>query len=170
MTNKNYKLLIVSDSHGDNSGIKEAIKREMPFDVLVHCGDIEGSVSRMVEPDATFEIRAVRGNCDFSGALPNEDNFKVGFCNIFVTHGDDYNVKYDMDLIHLKKAAKKRMADVVLFGHSHHAEIVRDSENGLTLINPGSIGNPRTSAQECTYATLVITEDYEVIPEIKVLE
>lgn len=106
---KTIKLLIVSDSHGDYSGIREAIKRESPFDILVHCGDAEGPVSKMAEAGKDFEVRVVKGNCDFGHTLPREEQFKVGFCNIFVTHGDRYNVKYDMDLVMLKQAAKERM-------------------------------------------------------------
>lgn len=37
------KVLIVSDTHGKEGNLKEAMEREKPFDMLVHCGDVEGS-------------------------------------------------------------------------------------------------------------------------------
>ncbi len=165
---KEYKLLIVSDSHGNMSNIKTAIEKEFPFDILVHCGDIEGSLSGICE-NYQFDVIAVKGNCDFA-PLPKEELFKAWVYNVWVTHGDDYNVKYDMDLQGMKKAAKSRMADIVLFGHSHHAEVIVDKSCGITLINPGSIAYSRTGAEPTTYATLVINDDYEIIPEIKSID
>lgn len=40
------KVLIVSDTHGKEGNLKEAMEREKPFDMLVHCGDVEGSEER----------------------------------------------------------------------------------------------------------------------------
>ncbi len=36
------KVLIVSDTHGRDENLEIAINREAPFDMLVHCGDVEG--------------------------------------------------------------------------------------------------------------------------------
>ncbi len=164
------KILVVSDSHGNNGNIRKAIELESPFDYLVHCGDVEGPRSVVAPEDAAFAVKVVRGNCDFGNNLPVEEVFKAGFFNVWVTHGDKYNVKYEEKLEQLKKAAIDRCADIVFFGHSHYAEIVNDKENGILLVNPGSIGNPHTNAGKVTYAVVKVTEDYEIIPEIKELQ
>ena len=36
------KVLIVSDTHGHDENLERAVMMEMPFDMLVHCGDVEG--------------------------------------------------------------------------------------------------------------------------------
>ena len=36
------KVLIVSDTHGRDENLEIVINREAPFDMLVHCGDVEG--------------------------------------------------------------------------------------------------------------------------------
>ena len=36
------KVLIVSDTHGRDENLELAVNREAPFDMLVHCGDVEG--------------------------------------------------------------------------------------------------------------------------------
>ena len=36
------KLLIVSDTHGRDANLEAAVLREQPFDMLFHCGDVEG--------------------------------------------------------------------------------------------------------------------------------
>ncbi len=166
---KDVKILVVSDSHGDYSNIKKAVEKELPFDYLVHCGDIEGnldSISKMGD----FETVAVKGNCDYDRNLETEETFKAGFYNVWVTHGQKYNVKRDMELKELKLAAKERMADIVLFGHSHVAEIKHDEESGMLLLNPGCIGKPKTNAGKATYAVITVTEDYEIIPKIYKIE
>ena len=35
------KVLIVSDTHGRDENLEIAVNREAPFDMLVHCGDVE---------------------------------------------------------------------------------------------------------------------------------
>jgi putative phosphoesterase len=163
------KILIVSDSHGTNKYIKQAIQKEKPFNYLVHCGDIEGTLKN-IDDNVDYEIKAVKGNCDHGHDLEEEILFKAGFFNIWVIHGENLRVKSEMNLDTLKKEAKKRRADIVLFGHTHQAETPEISEDGITYINPGSIGEPRTSAEKISYATLTINEDYEIITEIKFLE
>lgn len=166
-TLKEYKLLVVSDSHGNYGKLQRAIERELPFDVLIHCGDVEGYPELATGENPPYEVRVVKGNCDFGNRFPKEIECKVGLFNILITHGDRYNVKNEMELSTLKKAAKERLADIVLFGHTHCAEIVKDEENNILLLNPGSIGVSRFGAQNGTYAVLRITDDYDVIPELK---
>ena len=36
------KILVVSDTHGRDSGLEKAVAQESPFDMLIHCGDVEG--------------------------------------------------------------------------------------------------------------------------------
>ena len=35
------KVLIVSDTHGHDENLERAVMMETPFDMLVHCGDVE---------------------------------------------------------------------------------------------------------------------------------
>ena len=37
------KVLIVSDTHRKNENFLKVLERVAPIDMLVHCGDIEGS-------------------------------------------------------------------------------------------------------------------------------
>ena len=59
-----------------------------------------------------------------------------------MTHGHLYRVKYDT--AGLANAGLYRGADIVLFGHTHVP--FWDSINGMTLLNPGSIGYGGTYA------------------------
>ena len=164
------KILVISDSHGYTDFARRAIKAEYPFDMLAHCGDVQDSISSIVDDEYSYDVRVVRGNCDFGNNLPLEEEFKAGFFNVWMTHGNDYNVKYEEDLRTLKKEAARKNAHIVLFGHSHYAEIIKDKETGIVLINPGSICYPQITGGKATYAVITVTDDYEIIPEIIELE
>lgn len=161
------KMLVISDSHGYSEFARKAIAKEYPFDILVHCGDVQDSIASIVDDDFSYDVRVVRGNCDFGNNLPKEEEFKAGYYTVWVTHGNDYNVKYEDNLKTLKTAAIRRNADIVLFGHSHFAEIKKDEETGIVLVNPGSICYPQINGDKATYAIITVTDDYEIIPEIK---
>ncbi len=164
------KILVISDSHGYPNFARKAIETEYPFDILAHCGDVQGSISSIVDDEFSYDVRVVRGNCDLGANLPKEEEFKAGFLSVWVTHGDEFGVKYEEDLKTLKTAAIRRNADIVLFGHTHYAEIVRDEETGIVLVNPGTICYPQFSSDKATYAVITVTDDYKIIPEIKEVE
>ncbi len=147
------RILVVSDSHGKNRLLREAVKKEQ-FDMLIHCGDVEGNIYSILGTDTPYEIHAVRGNCDYSG-YSDELLLTVAGHRIFVTHGHMYRVRYDNQTL-LREAAK-RSADVVCFGHSHIPEV--EYSHGRLLLNPGSIAEPRQTGRKNTYAILTLEEN-----------
>ena len=165
---KSVRILVVSDSHGCNTYLKQAIQREKPFDYLIHCGDIQFSLDS-IDDNKEYEILAVKGNTDSDHSLDEEQSLSVLFQDVWVVHGDKYHVKREEKYNTLREAAKKKGASIVLFGHTHQPEIYEDRESYITLINPGSIGEPRTKEEKISYAVLTLTDDYDVIPEIKYL-
>ena len=148
------KILVISDTHGSFREMEEVLEKEAPFDILVHCGDEEGSLYTIRERDRPFDLYAVRGNCDGAGD-PDHCLFHVGFYDILVVHGHRHGVKYSLD--ELLSYGKSQYADVILFGHSHVPEIVR--EKGVLLVNPGSLAYPHQSPRKKSYAVLTITDD-----------
>ena len=92
---KNFRCLVLSDTHGDMHVLREAIEKEKPFDTLVHCGDVEGSLGSVLGVQ-TFGYLAVRGNCDLVSDVPRELLFNLGGSRIFVTHGHRFQVRYDV--------------------------------------------------------------------------
>ena len=159
-----YKCLVVSDTHGDNRAMYAVIEREKPFDILIHCGDVEGNLAAALGTQE-FGYFAVRGNCDTFSYAEEERCVKLGYYRVFVTHGHRYQVKYrDSALI---QAGKKEHADVILYGHTHVPEIKEDKANGILIVNPGSLSRPHQIPREPTYAVLTISGDSLPEAEIK---
>ena len=160
-----FRCLVISDTHGDNSSMLDVINSEKPFDILIHCGDVQGNLAYVLGTQE-FGYFAVRGNCDMFSFAEDERCIKLGYYNVFVTHGHRYQVNYrDSALI---RAGKKKFADVILYGHTHVPEIKEDKESGMLIVNPGSLSRPRQTPRVCTYAVLKISG--EKLPEAEIKE
>ncbi len=129
------RILVVSDAHGRVTPIEEAIERTNA-DVIMFLGDGLKEIEDLdlFYPDKTFHF--VCGNCDFSSNEPATKFITICGKKIMMTHGHVYNVKYTLET--LKSAARQNGVDIVLFGHTHNPLSVY--EDGLYILNPGSIG------------------------------
>lgn len=164
------KILVISDSHGDMAGVRYAIGREMPIDMLIHCGDVGVDLKKELGAGRSYELKIVRGNCDFGGSYPPLLLFKAGYYRIVVVHGDHYNA-FDPDRAALRKLARTTHADIVCYGHTHIWENYYDEENGILFLNPGSVSRPRMrpdGTRKKTYAVLTISED--ALPKAEIHE
>lgn len=123
------KILIISDSH-NNSILKLPLT---DYDYVIHCGDI--SSNDLDYLNIYDNIIYVRGNCDYN----NYDLTKVLNLNnkkIFITHGNLYNVKGDLELL-INNTINKY--NIVCFGHTHK-QLLLKKENTIYL-NPGAWKN-----------------------------
>lgn len=145
------KILVMSDSHGltdEMSIITNRHKHDVT--AMIHCGD-----SELVKGDLYMKgLIAVRGNCDYDQAYPNDVVEELAGKRFLITHGHLYSVKRTLLTLSYKRAETE--ADIVCFGHSHVAgsELI----DGKLYMNPGSIFQPR-NRKEKTYAILDIVDN-----------
>ena len=90
------KVLIVSDTHGHDENLERAVMMETPFDMLVHCGDVEGR-EIFIEALVDCPCCIVSGNNDFFSDLPREEIIDLAGKKILVTHGHTYGVSGGTD-------------------------------------------------------------------------
>lgn len=141
---------IVSDTHRIKEYIKKACEYTKDCDLVIHLGDnIEDAAE--IKQYYGGKIINVRGNCDFTKDVPSERIEIIENKKFFITHGHNYNVKSNM--INLKYKALEIGADVVLFGHTHIAQIVED--DGILFINPGSVSMPRDGGNSMALMRIV---------------
>lgn len=151
------KILIVSDTHGRNNDFLELIENSEKFDMVIHCGDVEGS-EYLISAATGCKTVIVQGNNDFFTDLPREVVVKIGKYNALVTHGHTYYVNMSYD--HLVREAKQRKMDIVIYGHTHRPVI--DKQNGILVLNPGSLTYPRQEGRKYTYIIAEVDESGEV--------
>lgn len=145
------KVLIVSDTHKRNDNFFRVLEMAAPVDLVIHCGDIEGS-EYALSAGAGCPVEMVAGNNDFFSELPMERELEVAGYRIWITHGHNYYVSMGTELI--RQEARVRGADIVFFGHTHRPLI--DMEDDIALINPGSISYPRQDGRKPSYILMDI--------------
>ena len=158
------KVLIVSDTHGRNGAYLDLLEQSEKMDMVIHCGDVEGS-EYLISESAGCRTVIVQGNNDYFSDLPREAVVKLGKYKALVTHGHPYYVNMGYD--HLVREAKKRKMDMVIYGHTHRPVITE--ENGIKVLNPGSLTYPRQEGRKYTYIIMEIDDDGEVQCELKSL-
>ena len=151
------KVLIVSDTHGKDENLEKTVMMETPFDMLVHCGDVEG---REIFIEALAECP-----CCIVSDLPREEEIDIDGNKVLVTHGHYYGVS--MDISGVAEEAKSRNCDAVFFGHTHKPVI--EEIDGVLAVNPGSLSYPRQHGRKPSYAVLETGADGKMSVEIRYL-
>lgn len=130
------KALIISDNHSDRTILEKIINKwRTKVDLMIHCGDSEIPATDPLMQEFT----RVAGNNDWHLGYSADQEILVGGQRFFVTHGHHYQVNFSMTPLMLK--GRSVAADVVCFGHTH--QLFAAVEQGMLLVNPGSISLPR---------------------------
>ena len=158
------KILVVSDTHGRDENFEQAVMQETPFDMLIHCGDVEGR-EIFIEALTECSCHIVSGNNDFFSDLPREEIVEAGNNRIFVTHGHYYGVS--MDITGVIDEAKDRGCNAVFFGHTHKPLL--ENIGGVLALNPGSLTYPRQRGRRPSYAIVNLDQTGHLTAELKYL-
>lgn len=133
------KIAVFSDTHGNLFNFETAIEQQKNADLFIFLGDREKDLDEVKDFYPTKQWLSVHGNCDFGSITPSENETVADGKRIFYTHGHNYHVKYGYD--EAITEAHNRKADILLFGHTHVPYV--SYEDGLYILNPGSLGHPR---------------------------
>ncbi|MCF0108249.1 MAG: metallophosphoesterase family protein [Bacilli bacterium] len=121
------KILICSDSHGNDQALEEIYKKYPKCDLYLHAGDSE-SDEWSIRP---FE--AIQGNCDYRYDFSLRKIVDTPLGKLLIQHHPEiprdiviqYNIK------------------IFVHGHTHIRKKIYDEENKLYIFNPGSISFSR---------------------------
>ena len=147
------RIVVFSDSHNEFFAIKRILDlNHGRADLFLHLGDgnREFEDIRDLYPGCAF--LGVAGNCDRLCRETGEREFTQGGVRILMTHGHAYGVKDGLSA--LVEEAEKRGVDLVLYGHTHRAQITR--QGGVVLFNPGTL-RP-SCGQTATYGIVDILD------------
>ena len=131
------RILVVSDTHGNDAGLRRALLAQPKAEVVIHLGDGEEEVQRARGSFPEKMFLQVRGNCDWGSSLPVVGEYTVDGVKVFYTHGHLYGVK--SGFYTLECAAREKKAQVALFGHTHVRELTRGVGAAAAVFNPGSL-------------------------------
>ena len=151
------RILIVSDTHRQILYLHDVLKKIGKIDALIHLGDVEGQEEyvRSILPCPAY---IVCGNNDYFSNLPRELELELGGHKILLTHGHYYRVS--MTTAILADEAKARDCDVAMYGHTHRPDAHR--EDGVLILNPGSLAYPRQENRKPSYLLMEIDDKNEL--------
>ena len=129
------KLLVISDTHGQHSSAEKAYLDEKP-DAVIFLGDGLDDVARLERVFPSANVLRVKGNCDFFADAPLYFCETFGGVRVYACHGHRHDVKSGLSA--LVSSARSFGAQIALFGHTHKA--LCRTEDGIAVINPGSLG------------------------------
>ncbi len=143
------RIVVISDTHGDDEVVRKVFLREQKADVFLHAGDVCSM------PIEVTPFICVRGNCDmFYPQYPSHFSMDTEYGKLYIQHYP----RSRSELSDLKKDG------VTIFVHGHtHVKEIKDYE-GVKVLCPGSASRPRDD-----YASYMVikTSENEVEVEFK---
>ena len=148
----NIKLLILSDTHGHIENLitlfswaKDLLPPNDKIMTSAFLGDGITDLNYAANTAGFYsDWKVVRGNNDFTSSLSSFTVFELNGHRFFICHGHRHGVNSGAS--RLIGAARENSANVALFGHTHVP--FNKTVNGITLINPGSVGQARSRLGE----------------------
>ena len=134
------KILLVSDTHGNNEALDYLNKQYPNMDLYIHCGDSES------DQYSIFPFRSVKGNCDYFGDFLEHLIIPTPFGNMLVQHRPNPDVSL----------LRKYHVKIFAYGHTHRRKF--EKESGIYIINPGAISFAR---DKYDYSYCLLTIDKE---------
>lgn len=136
------RILVFSDSHASTGRMHRIIRDMKDVDGVIHLGDINRDIQFLEDNFPEIPIYGIQGNNDHTGLYPDEKLLTIDGKKIFITHGHGYLSGFDPS--RMKSLPATQEAELILYGHTHVAEV--EHFDGKILANPGSISRPRTGA------------------------
>lgn len=139
------KILLVSDTHGNNEILLELVKCYPNMDLYLHAGDSQS------DPYSIYPFISIRGNCD---SFYFDEKYRV-----FTPMGY-------LLMRHYPHFSNDEIANnkFLVNGHTHCVDVYQ--EEGHVFICPGSPNRPRDN----TDGTFIILDIEEKEAEIRILD
>lgn len=159
------KAIVISDSHGNLSNVKEIIRKEKQIDAVFHLGDMLGQDEEL-KIMCNCPVYAVRGNCDFFSPYSLTDVVTLENNRIFMAHGHTFGVNWGLGTI--VDVAREQGCNFVMYGHTHIPDITPCGD--VIAMNPGSVTQPRQKGRQPTYIVMTIDDNGHTDCRVKLVK
>ena len=145
------RFVVISDSHGRKGNVFDIVDMHIEdADYFLCLGDCNGGNDFEYAQEYfkdKLKLISVCGNCDWYSTEATVKEITPMKKRIMLCHGHTFKVKFGYEM--LIEEAKRREADVVIFGHTHNPYY--EYRDGLHIFNPGA-------AQDGRYGMVDITD------------
>jgi len=159
------KILLISDTHGSSSELRHTIlpKYTAEIQMVIHLGDFIRDLLKLQHLYPDLPMLGIGGTFEFDEI--KEQIITVGNGvkrKILLTHGHALGVKSNLNRI--THYAMEKNADACFFGHTHEAVIT--ARNGIFLMNPGSVVEPRGTSLAGSFGIVTIANNGDIKGEL----
>lgn len=156
------RIGIMSDTHGSLDAVARVVSLAGPVEMWLHAGDCIADAEHLAIISGV-PVHMVAGNCDWPNiTVPEELIVEAAGHRILLTHGHNYGVRYDTEI--LSEAAEAQGADIAVYGHTHVADVSPGDE--IYVLNPGSAARPRDELRP-SFMTVVLEPGKK--PEVELI-
>ena len=120
---------------------------------------IEGKIKDKGQKNLAFQFtkKELAKSCEnYLNSLPRERRIEVAGKKLLITHGSPESIEEHIysntPVERLKILAETAKADIIILGHTH--EQFWRQVNGVSFVNPGSVGRPGDGNPQTAYAIL----------------
>lgn len=138
------RILIFSDTHGNTDPCIRAVESAGRVDAIIHAGDYTRDAEDISYIYPGIPVYYVRGNNDIFARAEDHMLVTIDGISIYITHGHNERVKYEMNYTTLRERVTGASPDLVVFGHTHIP--YSDDDGKMKLLNPGSVRYSKTYA------------------------
>lgn len=162
-SNEILEVAVIGDTHGRRAAIEKQLKL-LGIKHFLFTGDFY-SDAKIIAHRLDLTFNGVVGNCDPpSGQELEEQLITLAGKKIFITHGHQYNVKYNLQNLFYR--ASELAADIVIYGHTHMSNI--EYIDNICFLNPGSPSRPR-GGSKASFILLKISENI-IEPQLRLID
>lgn len=142
--------MILSDNHGNWAKVHQIVEENhKKVDYIFHCGDSEFTPD---DPIWKQIDGVVKGNMDFQPDYPIEFTKDTAEGIVYMTHGHLQDVRYTLN--NILENGKNVGAEFIFYGHTH--QLTAQMQEGILIVNPGSLHQSRGVHPERTYAIVEV--------------
>jgi putative phosphoesterase len=138
------RIGVISDTHGDQAAVRQAVKAVPDADMWLHAGDYSQDATYLAGL-VTVPVYAAKGNCDGQTTAKIDEFVEAADKKIWLTHGHRYGVKQGVG--ELVQWGRQYGMDIVIYGHTHLPD--NNWYKDLLVFNPGSAAEPRSGHGTC---------------------
>lgn len=154
------KIIIFSDTHGDQKKLKSILDLE-DYDYAIHAGDYECDLNFIKEH---FDFH-VGGNNDFDNNQ-KEIFFEIENIKFYLQHGHLMGNYFQLDnKSYMEPFLKQLDVDIIIHGHTHINKVWNFGTK--FIINPGSLTYPRGGTKSSYILGIIDSNKEKINFEIK---
>ncbi|MCF7919482.1 MAG: metallophosphoesterase family protein [Candidatus Cloacimonetes bacterium] len=139
------KVLVISDTHGNQRLMRSVMQKEKELTHIVHLGDFYEDIeynNDLTDGKVIIRVPGVFHPGYYSQQVPFYQTFKVEKIKISCVHA----------YMDIKRIPVK--GNIILFGHTHQRELFKKEQN--IYINPGHLKNETDRGYKASYCVIEI--------------